>query len=269
MGGITDTEKFERFQIKDVGKQIKNNKTNSLLQFLFGGATPLGAALWSKIFGRELTPFVNQLGGPTKKRFKDARQSGIDTGLSEKSHTVAGIIAAYNGAQGLEGLLPQAGGAVAGSEGLGAAASGQALGSTAGVGTGAQLGNTAGLLQGGGGTAIANTGVNAIGNTLAGAAGATGPLAAFGGGTGAAATGQAAGSTVGGGPEGFKIDGSSGNSFTDQLKDQRPNMNQQQQQGGGGAMDKIQLIQLMMEIRRLQEEKEEEARRRRFSGQGF
>jgi len=255
MGGIRDTEKFERFQIKDVGRQIKGNKTNSFLQFLLGGATPFGAKLWSKILGRDLTPFVNQLGGPTDKRFKDARQSGIDTGLSEKSHQVAALIAAYNGAQGifpaaapgassggveagnaLSQMFPQAAG-----EGLGAAASGQALGSTAGVGAGATLGNTPGLLGGG-------TFPGAVGGSAA-PLGNTGAVLGVGGGAGA-----------GGGATG-------GNNFMDQLQQQRPNLGGQQQQGGGGAMDKVQLIQLMMEIRRLQEEKD--AEKRRQLGIGF
>jgi len=256
--GILD---FEKFQVKDVGRQIKGNKTNSFLQFLLGGATPFGAKLWGKLLGRDFEPFVNEFGGPTDKRFDRADAAGVDTGFARDSHAVAKMIAAAYGANALGGIGTPA-------AQPGAAASGQALGSTAGTGSGATLGNTPGLL--GGGTFPGAVGGSAapLGNTGAvlGVGGGAGIGTGIGVGGGAAASGQAAGSTVGGGPEGFKIDGSSGNNFMDQLQQQRPNLGGQQQ-GGGDAMSKIQLVQLMMEIRRLQEEKD--AEKRRQLGIGF
>lgn len=81
---------FEKFQLKDWWKKIKDNPE----QMLLGAATPVGAKVWGGITGKDYDPLVNEFGGPTESTFKKAQDAGINTNDSEQSHKYAKIIAA-------------------------------------------------------------------------------------------------------------------------------------------------------------------------------
>lgn len=92
--------KFESFNVKNIIKDIAKNPQ----RLLTGAVDPLGTKITNKVFGTKYDPVVNQLGGATEKRFRDAEARGLDTGLARDLHKVAGLVAGFYGAQGLGNL---------------------------------------------------------------------------------------------------------------------------------------------------------------------
>lgn len=138
MGILSDVGQFEAFNLRDMWGKVRDNPERLLL----GAATPVGGALWGKILGKEdeyKEPIVNLLGGPagsgwtgmgeTGGVYERARNHGIDTKYSEKSHDIAEVIAGLYGAAGAYGGLGNAfgGGASGAAAGGGSAAGGGAI----------------------------------------------------------------------------------------------------------------------------------------------
>ena len=214
-------------------------------RLLLGAFDPIGTKIWSTILGKDLDPYTDPAGGPTDKQLKDARAKGIDTRGAVKGRDVGRAIAtiatlgtaagAMGGGAAGGGAAGAAGAAGGTAGGAGAAASGTALGSTAGVGTGAVLGNSAGLISGGAmGSAIVPVSASGYGTSAA---------LGLGGGTGAAASGVASGSTVGSTTGG-------GSSFMDQLMEQRPSLGGEDQSGVSSD-----LVSLMLQMQKDAEER--------------
>ena len=170
MSWFGDVGNFELFNLKGMGKQIKDNPA----RLLYGSADPFSTKVWNKALGRDDKPLVDQWGGAADHRYDDAEEAGINTGPGKTMHgvakTIAGIFAggAASGAMGGGAAAAGAGGAAAGGAAAGTGAT--AAGTTA-AGTGAAGG---GLL---GGTAAAGTAAPAAAGT---AAPSTGLLSTFG-----------------------------------------------------------------------------------------
>lgn len=167
--------KFEAFNTKGILKDIAKNPQ----RLLTGAVDPLGTKITNKMFGTHYDPAVNQLGGATEQRFRDAEARGIDTGTARTLHKIAGTIAGYYGGNALGNLA---------STGLGNVASG--LEATANANTLSPMVTTVG----GAGSHISPVVVQA-GQTGANAANLTGSTASAL--AGAARTGESALSNLG------------------------------------------------------------------------
>ena len=104
MAGILD---FEKFQLKDWFRQIKDNPA----RLFYGGIDPFSTGMWNKILGKDDAPLINQWGGPTEQRFADADAAGINTTPSRNSHALAQMIAQFYAMQGLGNSFGGSGGA--------------------------------------------------------------------------------------------------------------------------------------------------------------
>lgn len=102
--------KFEAFNVKGIVKDIAKNPQ----RLLVGAVDPIGTKIANTVLGTKWKPVVNQLGGATEDRFRQAKAQGIDTGTARTLHGIAGTIAGFYGGSALSGLA---------SEGLGSAAS--------------------------------------------------------------------------------------------------------------------------------------------------
>lgn len=109
MSWFGDVGNFELFNLKGMGKQIKDNPA----RLLYGSADPFSTKVWNKVLGRDDKPLVDQWGGAADHRYDDAEEAGINTGPGKTMHGVAKTIA---------GIF--AGGAAAGAMGGGASAAG-------------------------------------------------------------------------------------------------------------------------------------------------
>ena len=91
---LRDALSFEKFQLKDVWDQIREDPWRIFL----GSGTPLSTGMWNGLLGRDDEPIMNQWGGPTEERFARAQEDGIDTESAEGAHAVAqGISQMYAG----------------------------------------------------------------------------------------------------------------------------------------------------------------------------
>jgi hypothetical protein len=113
--------KFETFNVKNIIKDVAHNPQ----RLLTGAIDPIGTKLTNTVFGTHYKPVVNQLGGATEQRFRDAEAQGIDTGTARTLHGVAGAIAGFYGGNALGNLA---------SEGLGSLSQGLQGTSAAGLG---------------------------------------------------------------------------------------------------------------------------------------
>lgn len=179
---FSDMLKFEGFNLKNIGKTIKENPE----QLFLGAMEPVGGKLWGEILHKDYDEPLNAFGGPNSSTYDKAEAEGIDTGWSESSHDAARIIAAI-----------YAGGYAASAAGAGGAAG---AGAGAGAGEGAAAaGAGAGAAGGGGGAAAGAGGAAAGGGAVAGGGGGSaGAGAAAGGGGGGAAAGGGASSSSSG-----------------------------------------------------------------------
>lgn len=92
--------KFEAFNVKGIVKDIAKNPQ----RLLTGAVDPLGTKITNKMFGTKYDPVVNQLGGATEQRFRDAEAKGMDTGTARTLHKVAGAVAGFYGGNALGNL---------------------------------------------------------------------------------------------------------------------------------------------------------------------
>lgn len=125
--------KFEAFNVKNIVKDVIKDPQ----RLLTGAIDPLGTKITNKMFGTNYDPVVNQLGGATEQRFKDAEAQGMDTGLARNLHKAAGMVAGAYGAAGLGNL------AGAGISNLSQPAAEAVGGSSAITGAGSGLGQAA------------------------------------------------------------------------------------------------------------------------------
>lgn len=136
MGTLKDVWDFEGVNFGNIWKQIKDDPE----RLLYGSIDPFSTELWNTILGEDEEPMINQLGGPMGSGWSGlgenggvydmAREKGINTEWSEKSHDVAEVIAAIYGAAGAGDAL----GGLFGGGGEGAAAGGGEAASAGGDG---------------------------------------------------------------------------------------------------------------------------------------
>lgn len=112
MGFISDVLRFERFNLKDMGRKVKDNPA----RLLYGGADALGTEIWNKALNRDDEPIVNKWGGADESAYRRAEQAGIDTGAGRDMHKVAEAVAAYYTARAAGNAM---GGAGSGANGAG------------------------------------------------------------------------------------------------------------------------------------------------------
>jgi hypothetical protein len=91
--------KFEAFNVKKIVKGVLKNPK----QLIFG-IDPLGTKIGNTVWGSKDEALVNQLGGATKNTFAEAQAKGMDTGLAENLHKVAGAVAGFYGGNALGNL---------------------------------------------------------------------------------------------------------------------------------------------------------------------
>lgn len=147
--------KFEGFNGKEMLKDVLHDPTR-----LITGVDPFSTKLWNGILGTDKKPIVDQMGGATGDRYRDAEAAGIDVsagkGMQNVAHVIAALAAAGYGAEALGGAGGGAGGAAAGGAeaGGGGAITGGGLGEIGTSSTGWGMGGdalTAGDLGGGSG----------------------------------------------------------------------------------------------------------------------
>jgi hypothetical protein len=210
---LKDALGFEAFNLKDTWRGIRHDPKRLLL-----GVDPLSTKAWNTVLGRNDKPIVNQLGGPTKDRYKRAQDEGIKTGTASTLHGIASVIAGGYGAYGAAGGLGNAAG---------------------GVGAGVGGGATGGTVAGGGAT----------GAGIAGGAAEAIPEVVITGSSGSGLGTAAAGAGVGAGGA-TAANSNSGHSWRDQL--QMPG--QDQNSGDDYAAEQRRQMELMMEQERLRRE---------------
>lgn len=152
------------------------------------GIDPFSTNMWNKALGTHNTPLVDQMGGATQQRYKDAEAQGIDTHAGKTTEAIAHAIASYYGGAALGSL---AGGAMSAGGGVAPALTAD---TAAGLGTAATLTPAEIAAAGGGGM----TGLGGAATTgLGGAAGGAMQTVVIPGVTGGLA-GSAAGGVAGG-----------------------------------------------------------------------
>ena len=178
-GFLGDLAGFKGLEGKNFLKEIGSNPSR-----LLTGIDPFSTKLWNKALGTNNNALVDQMGGATPQRFKDAEAAGINTGAGRTTEGIAHAVASL-----------YAGGALAGLAGGGAAA-GAGVGEGAGT-IGAHGAFTA--LDAAGLPAAAGVAPMGLVGALPNVAG--GGLLAGGAGLGAAAAGGGAssGAALGGG----------------------------------------------------------------------
>ena len=122
MGFLKNVLGFEKFGLKDIGRQLKKDPERILL----GAFDPASSKMWSKVTGKNYEPVLDQMGGQSSGAYKRASEAGIDVSDGRKMHNVAKAIAAfYAGSYALSaaGGAGAAGGGAAGG-GAGGASSG-------------------------------------------------------------------------------------------------------------------------------------------------
>jgi hypothetical protein len=204
MGTAKDIWDFERVNFGNIWDQIEDNPW----RLVYGSVDPFSTELWNQILGEDNEPMVNMLGGPMGSGWAGlgenggvydlARDEGVNTKWSEKSHDVAEVIASIYGGSALGDVF----GGLFGS-GAGGAVGGSGAGGSSGAASAIGGGAPAGIET-----------VTVVGSS-GGAGGAIGGAA--GGGAAAAGNGSAE-------------SGEDGWNWKDMLENQQGGGNQQQQQ---------------------------------------
>lgn len=99
---------FKGLEGKNFLKDIAHKPTR-----LLTGIDPWSTKIWNKALGTNDKPLVDQWGGATEQRFKDAEAKGIDTKAGRTTEGIAHAIAAYYAG----GALGKAAGAAGGTAG--------------------------------------------------------------------------------------------------------------------------------------------------------
>lgn len=112
MGFLKNVLGFEKFGLKDIGRQLKKDPERILL----GAFDPASSKMWSKVTGKNYEPVLDQMGGQSSGAYKRASEAGIDVSDGRKMHNVAKAIASfYAGSYALNGGGAAGGGATTGS----------------------------------------------------------------------------------------------------------------------------------------------------------
>ena len=114
-GFLGDLVGFKGLEGKNFLKEIGNNPSR-----LLTGIDPWSTKIWNKALGTDNKALVDQWGGATQQRFKDAEAAGINTGAGKTTEGLAHAVAAF-----------YAGGALGKAAGL----TGGTAGATTGSGT--------------------------------------------------------------------------------------------------------------------------------------
>lgn len=94
MSFFGDVLKFEGFNLKNIGRKIKDNPA----RLLYGGIDPASTKVWNKVLGRDDEPLVDQWGGASSDTYDRAQEAGLNIGPGKKMHGAARAIAgAYTG----------------------------------------------------------------------------------------------------------------------------------------------------------------------------
>lgn len=141
---------FEKFHGKQILKDIAHKPTR-----LLTGVDPASTKVWNKVLGTNDKPIVDQMGGATQDRYRQADAAGIDYHDAKGMQNVAHVVAALYGTQGLAGIGGAGAGAGGGAAGGGAAggaveggaAGGGAAGGGAGAGAGMDWGSLGGMMN--------------------------------------------------------------------------------------------------------------------------
>jgi hypothetical protein len=86
---LKDILGFEAFNLKSIGKKIKDNP----LRLLYGGIDPASTKVWNTALGRDDEPLVDQWGGASADTYSKAEAAGIDTKAGHNMHRGARVIA--------------------------------------------------------------------------------------------------------------------------------------------------------------------------------
>lgn len=89
MSKLSDVLKFEGFNLKEIGRKIKDNP----LRLLYGGIDPASTKVWNKVLGKDDEPLVDQWGGASADTYRKAEAAGIDTEAGHNMHRVARTVA--------------------------------------------------------------------------------------------------------------------------------------------------------------------------------
>lgn len=104
MSWLGDVLGFEKFHGANILKDIVHKPTR-----LLTGVDPASTSVWNTVLGTHDKPIVDQMGGATPDRYRQAESSGINVGpgkgMQNVAHVIAGLMAANYGANSL-GSLP-------------------------------------------------------------------------------------------------------------------------------------------------------------------
>lgn len=89
MSGLGDILSFEGFNLKEIGKKIKDNPE----RLLIGAIDPASTKVWNKALGKDYEPMVDQWGGASADTYSKAEAAGIDTNAGHSMHRLARVVA--------------------------------------------------------------------------------------------------------------------------------------------------------------------------------
>lgn len=72
MSSLSDILDFERFNLRKIGRAIKEDPERLFL----GALGPFGTELWGKVLGKDYGKLVNPLGAPVESTYEEAEAAG-------------------------------------------------------------------------------------------------------------------------------------------------------------------------------------------------
>ena len=94
MGFLKDVLGFEQFNLKEIGRKVKEDPE----RLIVGAVDPASSKVWGKVTGKDYQPMVDQWGGASADTYGKAEAAGIDTKAGASMHGLARAIAAlYTG----------------------------------------------------------------------------------------------------------------------------------------------------------------------------
>lgn len=101
MSFLGDVLGFEKVNLKEIGRKIKENPE----RLLIGAVDPASSKVWSKVTGQDYEPIVDQWGGAASDVGNRAEASGVDPQAGMTMHKVARLAASIFGGRALAGKL--------------------------------------------------------------------------------------------------------------------------------------------------------------------
>lgn len=102
---VDNVSDFESSNTSDMWHKFINNPA----QVFIAGADPLSTKMWNGILGKDWTPYLNQMGGPSDESYRSAESKGIDTSFPQLTHQIAGLVAGGSSSGGLGNAFGAAG----------------------------------------------------------------------------------------------------------------------------------------------------------------